>query len=98
MHQASKVVLNYFDSYYSNKFIIFNKINGTLLKDLADGKNVFYIDQEPANIRVLSKDVAMGGTHVSAMHCDDRDIIKISKIKKSEKIGEGCRCTVSFEF
>ena len=72
--------------------------NGTLLKDLADGKNVFHIDQEPANIRVLSKDVAMGGTHVSAMHCDDRDIIKISTIKKSEKIGEGCRCSIAFEF
>ena len=71
---------------------------GTLLKEIANGKNVFYIDQEPANIRVLSKDVAMGGTHVSALHCDDKDIIKISKIKKSEKLGEGCRCTVSFEF
>ena len=71
---------------------------GTLLKEIANGKNVFHIDQEPANIRVLSKDVAMGGTYVSALHCDDEDIIKISKIKKSEKLGEGCRCTVSFEF
>ena len=59
---------------------------------------MFHIEQEHANIRVLSKDVAMGGTHVSALHCDDEDIIKISKIKKSEKLGQGCRCTVNFEF
>ena len=71
---------------------------GKLLKEIKDGKNVFHIDQDPENIRVLSKDVAMGGTYVSALHCDPKDIIKISKIKKSEKIGEGCRCTVPFEF
>ena len=72
--------------------------SGKLLKEIAAGKNVFHIEQEPADVRVLSKDVAMGGTHVSGLHCDPKDIIKISKIKKSEKIGEGCRCTISFEF
>ena len=71
---------------------------GKLLKEIEDGKNVFHIDQDPENIRVLSKDVAMGGTHISGLHCDPKDIIKISKIKKSEKVGEGCRCTVPFEF
>jgi antitoxin component YwqK of YwqJK toxin-antitoxin module len=71
---------------------------GKLLKEIANGKNVFHIEQEPENIRVLSKDVAMGGTHVSGLHCDPKDIIKISKIKKSEKIGEGCRCSIAFEF
>ena len=72
--------------------------SGKLLDEIAAGKNVFHIDQEPANVRVLSKDVAMGGDIVSALHCDDRDIIKISIIKKSDKIGQGCRSTVSFEF
>ena len=71
---------------------------GKLLKEIANGKNVFHIEQEPENIRVLSKDVAMGGTFVSALHCDPKDIIKISKIKKSEKVGEGCRCSIAFEF
>ena len=72
--------------------------SGKLLKEIANGKNVFHIEQEPADVRVLSKDVAMGGTHVSGLHCDPKDIIKISKIKKSEKVGDGCRCTVPFEF
>ena len=72
--------------------------SGKLLKEIADGKNVFHIEQEPADVRVLSKDVAMGGDIVSALHCDPKDIIKISKIKKSEKLGEGCRCSIAFEF
>ena len=65
--------------------------SGNFLKEIADGKNVFHIEQEPADVRVLSKDVAMGGDIVSALHCDPKDIIKMSKINKSEKVGEGCR-------
>lgn len=72
--------------------------SGKLLKEIEQGNNVFHIDQEPVDVRVLSKDVAMGGDIVSALHCDARDVIKISYIKRSEKVGEGCRSTVSFDF
>tara|TARA_X000000950_G_C13850164_1_gene634133 strand:+ start:501 stop:689 length:189 start_codon:yes stop_codon:yes gene_type:complete len=49
------------------------------------GANVFHIKQDPENIRVLSK--AVGGRYVSGLHYDPKDIIKISRIEKSERVG-----------
>jgi hypothetical protein len=79
----------------SKKLINYDWRSGQLLKEVADGKNVFYIDNESTDVRVLSKDVAMGGDIVSALHCGT-----LSKFQKliSDKVGKGCRCTVSFEF
>ena len=46
---------------------------------------MFHIEQDLENIRVLSKEV--GGRYVSGLHYDPKDIIKISRIEKSERVG-----------
>jgi hypothetical protein len=67
-------------------------------KDLKNGYNLLHFKTEPKNIRVLSKNVAEGGSIVSALHCDPKDIIKLSKVIKKEKIGKGLKKTVDYKY
>ena len=67
-------------------------------KDLKKGFNVFTFETESKNIRVLSKNVAEGGSIVSALHCDPKDVVKLSNVVKKEKMGDGLKKTVEFEF
>jgi len=67
-------------------------------KDLKKGYNLFHFKTEPKDITVLSKNVAAGGLIVSALHCDPKDVIKLSKVTKKEKIGKGLTKTIGFEF
>ena len=59
----------------------------TIEKDLKNGFNLFHFKTEPKDLVVLSKEVAAGGNIISALHCDPKDIIKLSKVIKKEKIG-----------
>lgn len=66
--------------------------------DLAEGYNVFHFKTETPDIKVLSKDVARGQNMISALHCDPKDVIKISRVTKKEKVGDGLKKTITFEF
>lgn len=67
-------------------------------KDLDEGYNVFHYKTYPKDLKVLSKKVAAGGSIVSGLHCDPKDLIKRSEVTKKEKIGKGLIKTVNFEF
>lgn len=69
-----------------------------IIKEMQDGYNVFHFKTNPEDVKVLSKDYAQGGTAVSALHCDKKDIVKISETTKREKRGDGLQMTVSIEF
>ena len=62
------------------------------------GYNVFHFKTHPENVRILSKNVALGGSIMSAAHCDPKDIVRISETTKKEKRGDGLKMTVSIEF
>jgi antitoxin component YwqK of YwqJK toxin-antitoxin module len=83
-----------FPSASGPKFYFDKSIND----DLLAGYNVFHFKTEPQNIRVLSKDVARGGSIVSALHCDPKDVIKISRVTKKEKMTNGLKKTITFDF
>jgi hypothetical protein len=83
-----------FPSASGPKFYFDTKID----KDLKEGFNVFHFKTEPKDIKVLSKNVAAGGTIVSALHCDPKDVINRSVVTKKEKKGSGLKKTVEFEF
>ena len=72
--------------------------NTEIEKDLKKGFNLFYFKTEPKNLIVLSKNVADGGDIVSALHCDPKDIIKLSKIIKKKKIEKGLKKTINFTY
>ena len=69
-----------------------------IIKDMQEGYNVFHFKTNPQYVKVLSKDVAQGGSIVSGLHCDEKDIVKISETTKREKRGDGLQMTVSIEF
>ena len=69
----------------------------SIQKDLKKGFNIFHFKTEPKNLIVLSKNVADGGDIVSALHCDPKDTIKLSKVIKKEKIGKGLK-TIEFKY
>lgn len=69
-----------------------------IVKSLDKGYNVFHYETEPKSIRILSKSVALGGSIVSGLHCDEKDVVKVSKVTKMEKLGKGLTKTVNFEF
>ena len=67
-------------------------------KDLKKGFNLFHFKTEPKDLIVLSKAVAAGEDIVSALHCDPKDVVKLSKVVKKEKIGKGLKKSVTFSF
>lgn len=67
-------------------------------KDLKKGFNLFHFKTEPKDLKVLSKNVADGGSYVSGLHCDPKDVIKHSVVTKKEKQGSGLKKTVEFTF
>lgn len=70
----------------------------SLIKDMKKGYNFFEFQTEPQDVRVLSKKVAQGADFVSTNHCDPKDVIKLSKTIKKEKIGKGLKLNVEFHF
>ncbi len=70
----------------------------SIVKDLEKGYNVFYYETDPKLIRILSKSVALGGSIVSGLHCDEKDVIKVSRVTKMEKLGKGLKKTVHFDY
>lgn len=70
----------------------------SICSDLLKGYNVFHFETEPTEIVVLSKAVASGENIVSALHCDPKDIVRISRVTKKEKMGEGLKTNITFEF
>ena len=70
----------------------------SILKDLKKGYNVIHYETDPKLIRILSKSVALGGSIVSGLHCDEKDVIKVSRVTKMEKLGEGLKKTVQFDY
>ncbi len=69
-----------------------------IIKDLDKGYNVFHYETEPKSIRILSKSVALGGSIVSGLHCDEKDVVRVSRVTKMEKLEKGLTNTVDFEF
>ena len=69
-----------------------------IIKDMQEGYNVFHFKTNPQDVRVLSKDVALGGSIVSGLHCDKKDLVKISETTNKEKRGDGLEMTASIEF
>lgn len=67
-------------------------------EDLKKGFNLFHFKTEPKDLKVLSKNVAAGGSFVSGLHCDPKDVIKHSVVIKKEKEGSGLKKTVDFTF
>lgn len=67
-------------------------------KDMEKGYNVFHYKTEPKDLKVLSKETAAGEDFISALHCDPKDLIKLSKITKKEKYGSGLKKTTTFTF
>lgn len=70
----------------------------SICSDLSENYNVFHFETEPKDIVVLSKAVARGENIVSALHCDPKDIIRISSVTKKEKLGAGLKSNITFEF
>lgn len=66
--------------------------------DMKNGYNVFHFRTEQTDLKVLSKDVATGGTFISGIHCDPKDTIKLSTVTDKEKQEGGLRKTVNFEW
>jgi len=64
-----------------------------IVKDMDAGYNVFHFKTEPQDMKVLSKDVAAGGSIVSGLHCDPKDVIKRSVVTEKEKRGRGLKKT-----
>lgn len=69
-----------------------------IVKDMDAGFNVFHFKTEPKDIKVLSKDVAAGGSIMSGLHCDPKDVIKRSVVTKKEKRGGGLKKTETFNW
>lgn len=69
-----------------------------IIKDMQEGYNVFHFKTNPQDVKVLSKDVAQGGEIVSGLHCDKKDLVKISETTNKEKRGKGLEMTASIEF
>lgn len=69
-----------------------------IIKDMQEGYNVFHFKTNPQDVKVLSKDVATGGEIVSGLHCDKKDLVKISETTNKEKRGDGLQMTGSIEF
>jgi len=72
--------------------------NTDIEKDLNRGFNIFHFKTEPKDLIALSKETAAGEDIVSALHCDPKDTIKLSKIIKKERIGEGLKKTMEFKY
>ena len=70
----------------------------SIIDDMKKGYNVFHFKTHAKNVRILSKNVALGGSIMSAAHCDPKDIVKISETTKKEKRGDGLKMTVNIEF
>lgn len=70
----------------------------SICSDLLENYNVFHFETEPKDVVVLSKAVARGENIVSALHCDPKDIIRISSVTKKEKLGAGLKSNITFEF
>ena len=70
----------------------------SIVKDLEKGYNVFHYETDPKFIRILSKNVALGGSIISGSHCDEKDVIKVSRVTKMEKLGKGLKKTVQFDY
>ena len=70
----------------------------SILKDLDKGYNVFYYETDSTSIRIYPKNVALGGSLVSGLHCDEKDIVRVSKVVKMEKLGKGLTKDVTFDY
>ena len=70
----------------------------SILKDMRHGFNLFHFNTEPKDVKILSKKVALGASIMSGNHCDPKDLIKISKSTKREKIGTGLKTSIEFIF
>ena len=70
----------------------------SIIEDMKKGYNVFHFKTHPENVRILSKNVALGGSIISGAHCDPEDIVKISETTKKEKRANGLKMTVDIEF
>lgn len=69
-----------------------------ILRDIKNGFNLFYYKTEPKDVKILSKKVALGADFISGNHCDPKDLVKISKTTRAEKIGKGLKTSVEFTF
>jgi hypothetical protein len=58
-----------------------------LLPKLKDGYNVFFVETSPEKVKIISKDILLGGSYVSGVHCTDLDVFNITHIVDSKKIG-----------
>ena len=58
-----------------------------LLPKLKSGYNVFFVETSPEKVKIISKDIVLGGSSVSGVHCTDKDIFNISHIIDSKKVG-----------
>ena len=70
----------------------------SLLQDMKKGYNLFHFKTNPKDVRILSKAVAQGADFLSANHCDPDDVIKLSETFEKEKIGDGLKSDLDFEF
>lgn len=103
--QSGRFFYNYIGSSDVHAMIQFPSASGPkfyfdtdIVKDMDAGFNVFHFKTEPKDIKVLSKDVANGGSFVSGLHCDPEDLIKRSVITKKEKRGGGLKKTETFNW
>ena len=58
-----------------------------LLPKLKDGFNVFFVETSPEKVKIISKDILLGGSYVSGVHCTDLDFFNITHIVDSQKVG-----------
>jgi len=58
-----------------------------LLPKLKAGYNVFFVETSPEKVKIISKDIVLGGSYVSGVHCTDKDVFNISHIIDSKKVG-----------
>ena len=58
-----------------------------LLPKLKTGYNVFFVETSPEKVKIISKDIVLGGSYVSGVHCTDMDVFNISHIIDSKMVG-----------
>ena len=58
-----------------------------LLPKLKEGYNVFFVETSPEKVKIISKDIVLGGEYVSGVHCTDKDVFNITHIIDSKNVG-----------